>query len=202
MKQKTRSKRSIDHLQKLLLKYGHSEQEVKTASENIPETAHDRSMQAEATLYQLAKPSAFMTKVCKQCGEEFSTSYRSVAYCSDTCRAKHLQSQSGIVWNPNKPAAERWGGEPPLIVPPEAYKKLKEFADHIQSQIQIETPQVAHVEEDPFDEVFQPQVEESTEESHPQSDDDSQTSHRPSLAAPDDSLFAAESETDFFALSQ
>src|SRR5690606_3688420 len=63
----------------------------------------------------------------------FKTNYRGVGYCSDAHRARALR-EVGIEWNPHKTAEERWGGEPPLVIPPEAHKMLLKFAEIILAQ--------------------------------------------------------------------
>lgn len=82
-------------------------------------------MEAEAVLRCLEKPGQFEFKLCKreECREPFGTNYRAVAYCSDHCRSKDLQ-KTGIRWDPTKSPEERWGGEPPLIIPPAAVRTL------------------------------------------------------------------------------
>ncbi len=101
--------------------------------------------EAEAVLFFLEKPARFMVKPCKreECKEPFGTNYRGVAYCSDKCRIKELKRQ-GILWNPSKQPEERWGGEPPLIIPPEALKALMALAQIQSSGV---NPWSLHVEE-------------------------------------------------------
>jgi hypothetical protein len=81
--------------------------------------------EAEALLLALEKPARFMYKTCKreECQEPFGTNYRGVGYCSDNCRAKALE-KIGIRWTPGKNPEDRWGGEPPLILPPAVVKLL------------------------------------------------------------------------------
>lgn len=96
-------------------------QEAETAAtKQLP-----RYYEAEGLLLFLEQPSRFMVKVCKrtECQEPFGTNYRSVAYCSDNCRAKDLM-KIGIRWDPTKSPEDRWRGEPPLILPPVVVKML------------------------------------------------------------------------------
>jgi hypothetical protein len=81
---------------------------------------------AEALLLCIQKPARFMFKNCKreECKEPFGTNYRAVGYCSDHCRARDLE-KIGIQWDPTKRPEERWGGEPPLVIPPDAVKTLR-----------------------------------------------------------------------------
>lgn len=94
---------------------------------------------AEAVLRSLERPAAFTYKRCKRCGEMFGTNYRAVAYCSDHCRGVAFQNQTGIRWNPLRATPEqRWGGEPPLIVPPSVLQLLLPWARHLVAQSQTE----------------------------------------------------------------
>jgi hypothetical protein len=88
--------------------------------------------EAEAVLLALEKPARFEYKICKreECKEPFGTNYRAVAYCSDNCRAKEL-AKIGIHWNPSKPPELRWGGEPPLIIPPSVVKLLRSLLSQL-----------------------------------------------------------------------
>lgn len=100
---------------------------------------------AEAVLKCLFLPAAYTFKQCKRCGETFGTNYRSVAYCSDNCRAKTL-AQAGIEWDPTKREEERWGGsavprEAPSIIPPAAVKALWQMLQPIFSPDEILSPE-------------------------------------------------------------
>jgi hypothetical protein len=100
--------------------------------------------EAEALLLAIEKPARFIYKICKreECKEPFGTNYRGVAYCSDNCRKKDL-AKIGIRWSPEKSQEERWGGEPPLIVPPSVVKLLKDLLS------QIEPTQLSYVDGSP-----------------------------------------------------
>jgi len=115
----------------------------------------------ESVLRCIEKPAAFTYKKCKRCNEMFGTNYRGVAYCSDSCRASAFEQQTGIKWNYERSSPEqRWGGEPPLVVPPAVFKKLLPWAQHIvaiQNQEQYQNldsdPQPPKKPELQFDEV-------------------------------------------------
>jgi len=89
------------------------------AKEAVARKVLDKSNAAEGVLTFLSDPRTVVLKYCKRCEEPFGTNYQSVAYCSDNCRAKALE-KIGIQWNPHKRPEERWGGQPPLVIPPEA----------------------------------------------------------------------------------
>jgi len=102
----------------------------------------DPSLEAEAVLSFLNRPARYLLKKCQWCKQPFGTNYHAVAYCSDACRAKAIRSQTGIVWNPHKSPEERWGGEPPSIIPPAAMMALLKFArknKHLVEDPQIQT---------------------------------------------------------------
>lgn len=130
MRTSKKKERALDGLLKYLERAGVSTETIEQVKEEIPHDDHAISMQAEAVLLSLEKPARFTIKNCKRCGESFGTNYRYVSYCSDTCRAKAIQNQTGIRWNWHKPAEERWGSqsgnvEPPLTIPPEALQAMK-----------------------------------------------------------------------------
>jgi hypothetical protein len=83
--------------------------------------------EAEAALLLFQKPKHMIIKKCRRCRDPFASSYRSVAYCGDVCRQKQLFELTGIRWDPHKSDEERWGGEPPLIVPPSLLKRMLEL---------------------------------------------------------------------------
>lgn len=96
---------------------------------------------AEAVLLFLQKPARFMVKPCKreECQEPFGTNYRGVGYCSDNCRIKELK-RFGIQWDPSKTPEERWQGEAPLLIPPEALKVLIHLAQSQSLNADAESP--------------------------------------------------------------
>lgn len=139
-KRQTKEEKAVAQLAKMLAKLG--VQDVPTV---IPEQEPDR--EAEAVLQFLEAPKTFRARECKRtiCHNMFSSNYKGVAYCSNACRALDLASM-GIKWDPYKDPEQRWGGEPPLIIGPEAMQKLIELAAQIgipiseaSSQSQTET---------------------------------------------------------------
>lgn len=67
------------------------------------------SIEAESVLYYIkTKGKDFTMKSCLWCEDEFLSTYRAVAYCSDPCRAFALE-EKGIDWNPQgKEDSDRW----------------------------------------------------------------------------------------------
>lgn len=155
MRQAKKVDRNLEKLMALLAQTGHvKEEEIEEIKSNVPLSQQAISRQAEAVLLFLESPAKFTTKLCKrfECQQPFGTNYRGVAYCSDNCRARSIEEQLGIKWNWFKPEEQRWGGEPPLVIPPAALQKLQTFVEffasipHIQTQI-----------ENPPDQVFRPE---------------------------------------------
>lgn len=136
------SEKASEGLKEFLLAMGQDPDAVDKAFDSMPVHSDEKLLQAEGVLLHLIKPTRFISKTCKrkECGEVFGTSYRAVAYCSDNCRAKDLEAQTGIRWNHHTDRYQNLGAERPLVIGPAAYKALVEFAEYIlgQNQIQIE----------------------------------------------------------------
>ena len=152
MRKETKSKKSLDKLAQWLQEAGHEQDKIKELVETVPSSRDTSYLQVEAVLLYLEKPSRFMMKQCKTCGEYFGTNYRGVAYCSNAHRAKTLFEQTGIRWNPHKSETERWGGEAPLIIPPAAVRKLRQFAEAVLAA----TPEIPAEPEDADEVIHQP----------------------------------------------
>lgn len=122
-----------------------------TSGEEIDEQPDNLERQGEAALAFLARPQRFTTKQCLYCEEYFGTNYRSVGYCSNNCRDKHFEQQTGmkVDWG-KKNDRERWlGNEPPLVVDPTTLKYLAQHYEAMQKERQNpETDQThkAHLE--------------------------------------------------------
>jgi hypothetical protein len=82
----------------------------------------------EASLRSIHKPHAFTYRKCKHCESLFGTSYYGVSYCSDSCRIIDFNKTTGMTWSGDKSPEERWGGEPPMVVPPEVIKQCLPWA--------------------------------------------------------------------------
>jgi len=86
--------------------------------------------EAEGVLLSLHYPKGMEEHTCKACKRKFGTNYVYNKHCSEECLKDSL-AVMGLSWNPEKPWAERWGAEPPLVVSPETWSKLKAFAERI-----------------------------------------------------------------------
>jgi hypothetical protein len=140
--QSKKDEKKLASLAAFLKSQGHDASQVEEAIKDVPATSDEKMLEAEAVLLHLQSPGRFISKKCKGCDGIFGTSYRSVSYCSDRCRAIAIQTQTGIHWNPR---VDRWANlraEAPLVIRPEAYSQLVEFAKAIlaQNQIEIQTP--------------------------------------------------------------
>lgn len=127
MRQEKKVERSVNEIAKRLAEFGIDPIRIEKLKDSVPETSETISRQGEAVSLWLYEPHKFTTKLCKRCGEPFATNYRSVAYCSDPCRAHDISEQIGVKWNYFKSEEERWGGEPPLVIPPRALQMLLRF---------------------------------------------------------------------------
>lgn len=142
MKKLTATERQIQKVLNLVNKHEESigkaktEIDVRTVAKEAIELGNDSERAfytADAVLQFIEKPARFTKKKCKWdvCTEVFFTNYRAVSFCSNHCRARYLRTQIGIEWDPTKTEQERWGGEPPLVIPPHVVKKLLPFAQAI-----------------------------------------------------------------------
>lgn len=150
-----KNEQQLDKISAFLKAHGHDVAAVDNAVKEIPLTAEEKSLQVEATLLHLANPGMFVTKKCKRCEQPFATSYTYVSFCSDSCRATELQSQTGIAWDPR---TDRWANlraQAPLVIKPEVYAQLVEFAKAILSQNQIE---IEESQEVPSQSIHLPQT--------------------------------------------
>ena len=140
MREKLKQERNLEKIKALLLKHGIEHEIIEEAIAEAPTFQDAISRQGEAVLLFLEEPAKFTAKLCKRCGEPFSTNYRYVAYCTDICRAKEISSQTGVSWDWMKSENERWGfKEPPLVIPPQAFKKLQKYVAVLQSRSLVET---------------------------------------------------------------
>ena len=155
MRQSKKAERSLAKLMEMLAETGVAAEDIQEMQDKAPTGREALSRQGEAVLLFLESPAKYTAKLCKRCGEPFGTNYRSVAYCTDTCRAKAMSEQLGVKWNHWKTEEERWGGEPPLVIPPAALKKIQQYVQFFADILPIQTakenlPQLSP-EEDPVE---------------------------------------------------
>ena len=160
MRPNKKQARDLEKLKAMLVAAGVATKDVVEQAADLSPTGREAiSRQGDAILLFLESPAKFTTKQCqrKECGEWFGTNYRSVGYCSDSCRGREISRQTGLKWDYRKDEFQRWGGEPPLVIDPVSLKKLKQFVAALQqpAQSQIETslplrvPQPVHLPSPP-----------------------------------------------------
>jgi len=125
-------KRAADKLAALL---GITDQDIIDTEVEKAVRKEEVGLEAEAVLYYIRKPGAFITKLCLRCEEPFATNYKYVTYCSDNCRRKALLA-IGIKWDSSKRQEDRWRGEPPLVIPATALAVAKGRAAEYESPVE------------------------------------------------------------------
>lgn len=151
MDKRKKVERNVKGLMELLEQMGGGEQVAKLKELPIV-NEHDLRPVLEAEGILLTLQSAKRTiqvKACKECGEQFGTNYKYVAYCSNACRALALRKLS-IKWDPLKKEEQRWGSESnpsqlPIIISKSALEQLRRIVDDIQA-IQTQNEMVEFVE--------------------------------------------------------
>lgn len=72
-------------------------------------------------------PAGFKPGVCKNCGKPFATNRRAVGFCDDPCRREDWKKTTGLEWRAVS-VHDVWDGDPPLIISPEQFEKLRQLA--------------------------------------------------------------------------
>lgn len=90
----------------------------------------NRTLEAESVIFYIetkGDQAIWKKRTCTQCGSKFLSSYTHVSMCTNECRKAYLESK-GMFWNPvGRTEAERWGGQIPMVIGPEATKALQEI---------------------------------------------------------------------------
>jgi hypothetical protein len=110
--------------------------EIDESELNIPRHNY-RSSDAVVVFAHL--PAHFKPGKCKECGRTFAVNMKSVGYCSDPCRDENWRRTTGLSPNVVK-IHDVWHGDPPMIVTPDQYDKLKAIADwftKVESELQV-----------------------------------------------------------------
>jgi len=110
--------------------------EIDESELNIPRHNY-RSSDAVVVFANL--PAHFKPGTCKECGRTFAVNMKSVGYCSDPCRDENWRRTTGLSPNVVK-IHDVWHGDPPMIVTPDQYDKLKAIADwftKVESTLQV-----------------------------------------------------------------
>lgn len=125
-KQTAAEKEAADFIKSLLKQHN-------IEAPELPETTHGEPTQdyemddspqrqlfhAQGVVKSLEYPLASrITKVCKHCGDPFTTNYYSVAYCSILCGELDCKKHFGLAWKPHaRIKKERWEvlAEPEIV---------------------------------------------------------------------------------------
>lgn len=108
--------------------------------ESIKITPITESDKLESVLASIRRPGDYTYRTCKRlsCQQPFGSNYRAVAYCSDFCRIRDFEATTGIEWLSNRTPEQRWGGEPPLIIPPDVVYRMFEYAKLILHHAEVQ----------------------------------------------------------------
>lgn len=131
MKEKTKRERALKKNLELLEKLGGIKLDADTVRQEVAATRVGVSDSLEGVLVSIRRPGDYTYRLCKRCRQPFGSNYISVGYCSDICRIRDFEELTGCKWNHHKSQEERWGGEPPLIIPPEVVKAMLAYSMRI-----------------------------------------------------------------------
>lgn len=177
MRSELKRKKALDGFKAMLLAEGAIQEDQADEIDSLlhtvdPSIKEKQLFQAEGMLLHLRYlPGSMITKKCLECKELFRSSYMSVAYCSDPCRAKAFERQMGVKWTYDTDHYHSLRAERPLVIGPECYQILLEFARDLldQHNILIQEPLTEDASEQLLDQLTDdPQT--SLEVSPPQSD--------------------------------
>lgn len=144
-KQTAAEKEAADFIKNLLAQHG-------VESPELPETIHGEPTQeyemndspqrqlfhAQAVVKSLEYPTAErITRVCKHCGDPFTTNYYSVAYCSVLCGELDCKKKFGLAWKPHaRIKKERWEVlAEPEIVTLKALQAMKLIVSRVEADL-------------------------------------------------------------------
>lgn len=105
----------------------------------------NRLLESESVIFYLetkGDQAIWKRRICALCGAKFLSSYTHVSLCSVECRKNYFASK-GMKWDPTgKTEAERWGGQIPMVIGPEATKALQgvEFKEDEKSILTQDEP--------------------------------------------------------------
>jgi hypothetical protein len=128
LKESKKTERRLDNVLGMLAELGVNV-DASTVKERVKAYVPPPSDALEGVLASIHRPGDYLYRCCKResCKQPFGSNYRAVAYCSDRCRISDFESTTGIKWS-NKSPEERWGGEPPLVIPPDVIFKMLRYA--------------------------------------------------------------------------
>jgi hypothetical protein len=128
-------------------------EEAVTQQTEFEALADNRTLEAESVIFYIetkGDQAIWKKRTCIQCGAKFLSSYTHVGMCTNECRKAYLESK-GMTWNPvGRTEAERWGGQIPMVIGPEATKALQEI-EFPEDESEKTTPVGPVEEDDDFD---------------------------------------------------
>jgi hypothetical protein len=138
------------------------------------DTATDRDYRSnDAVVIFAHHPAGFKPGICKECGKPYATNRKSVGFCSDPCRRDNWKKTTGLEWRAIS-THDVWEGDPPLIISPEQFEKMRQIAawfntnrtvlDTLVEKPLVEAPELEFLapgEENPMDSLSQtdPEIE-------------------------------------------
>lgn len=143
MRSELKRQKALEGFKAMLLAEGAIEEEQADEIDSLihtidPSAKEKQLFQAEGMLLHLRNlPGSMITKKCIECQALFRSSYMSVAYCSDPCRAKAFEKQMGVKWTYTTDHYHNIRAERPLVVGPECYQILLGFARDLLDQHNI-----------------------------------------------------------------
>lgn len=93
------------------------------------DSATDRDYRNDdAVLLFVHHPAGFKPGICKNCGRVFGVNKKAVGFCSDPCRREDWRKTTGLEWRAIS-THDVWEGDPPLILKPEQFDRLRQLAE-------------------------------------------------------------------------
>jgi len=119
MKAQKKAERQHQKMLEWLKKNGKDTSTIEIEIPTVAETFTESHLEGQAVLAYWENGKTWQNKTCRTCRQVFATNYNSVDTCSMKCLKKAVE-KLGLTWRPEKPAHERWGRTPPLVVPESA----------------------------------------------------------------------------------
>lgn len=92
------------------------------------DSATDRDYRSDdAVLIFAHHPTGFKPGICKTCQRPFATNRKAVGFCSDPCRREDWRKTTGLEWRAIS-THDVWNGDPPLIISPTQFEKMRQIA--------------------------------------------------------------------------
>jgi hypothetical protein len=123
--------RQLAKFQKALAAAAEAFEDVDVSTIKLPvESVRDLHREAASVIAYFDMLEKFREETCRNCNRLFAYAYyaTTVKHCSIVCLKATLEGL-GLIWNPDKPYEQRWGGRfVPAIVSADAYAIIQEQA--------------------------------------------------------------------------